>query len=71
MGTMAGWETRRAKAAATEKAQRLVSDELAELREAVRELLASDGGDGRYDGSRFTAARERCRKLAAEPSVAK
>lgn len=45
-------------------------EKLAELREAVRELLANDGGDGRFDGSRFAAARETCRELtSANPTA--
>lgn len=33
------------------------------LRDAIRELLAVDGGDGDYDAVRFRAARDRCREL--------
>lgn len=38
-------------------------ESLGALRDAVRELLATDGGDGLYDGSRFSVAREECRRL--------
>lgn len=33
------------------------------LREAIRELLAVDGGDGAYDAVRLRAARDKCREL--------